>query len=317
MLTFNALLFVLSLFLLYRGASYVVDYASRSASQFGITPLVIALTIVAIGTSAPELVASIAAALENKPDLLMGTNVGSNIANIGLIMGVGALLRTIKVQSKTLKREIPFFLGAAVLLFLFSLDNLISRTEGLILILLSIVFFIFLLYHARKERVFDEAVAEVKAKLKPRHPSLNIFMMLFGIAILIVGARFLISSATFLAVTLGVTQAVIGITLIALGTSLPELVTAIVATYKHNNEIVVGNVIGSNILNIFLIIGVTAVLVPIAVSNTILRYDMPLMLIFSFLIVALMRTKFKVTRPEGIVLVTSYIAYIIYVVVRP
>lgn len=316
MIAFNLLLFVISLFLLYRGAGYLVDHASHLATEFGVTPIVIALTIVAFGTSAPELVASVAAALDGKSDLVMGNNVGSNIANIGLILGFGAVIRSIKVRSETLKREIPFFIGAAILLFFMSLDGVIGRFDGAVFIVLTISFFLFLIYFARKERVFDEALAQVKAKIEHKKTATNIFMILFGLILLVIGAKFLVSSASFIALSFGVSQAIIGITIVALGTSLPELVTSIVASFRRNNEIVIGNVIGSNILNIFLILGVTALLVPISVAPDIIKYDIPIMLLFSLLVVAIMRTKLIVSRLEGLVLMLSYVAYIAYVIMR-
>jgi cation:H+ antiporter len=316
MISFNLLIFVLSLFLLYRGATYVIEYSSKLASQLGVTPIVIALSIVAFGTSAPELVASLTAIFANKPDLVMGNSVGSNIANIALIIAASAIVRSIKVESRTFKRQIPFFIGAALLLLLFSLDSLISRNEGFIFLLLAIFFNIFLIRQAAKERVFDVAIAKVKAKLAYHHRIHSFVLIAFGLVMLIIGARFLVSSASAMAINLGVTQAVIGITIIAIGTSLPELVTSLLASFKKNNQLIIGTVIGSNVLNVFLILGLTAMLIPIKVDFTIARIDLPIMVLFSLIFVTIIKTKFIISRTEGLILLAGYFGYVFYVLAR-
>ena len=310
------LILCISLYLLYRGADYIVERSSKLALDFGVTPITIALTIIALGTSAPELLTGLMSAFQKRPDFVIGNIIGGNIANVALIVGVASMIRRIQVKSKTLRLEIPFVTASSLAFLLASIDGLISRFEGFLFLLAAAGFMAYLVREAKKENFFDETIAGIKAKLMRKAIAHDLALCALGIAMLVVGAGLLVSAAIGLGEIFAVSEVAMGITVIALGTTIPELVTALVATARKNNEIIIGNAIGSFVLNIFVVIGLTAFIFPIPVSAIAQRLDIPFMLIFAFVFLIMLRTKYFVSRLEGLLLFSGYVAYIFFVVTR-
>lgn len=314
--TFASLLIIaVSFYLLYKGADILVKYSSLLAKHYGVTTLVIGLTIVALGTSMPEVVTVVIAAWQKNHNVAIGNIVGSNIANIGLILGLAALIRPINVKGKTLKREIPFMAGAALLLWLFSLDARLASYEGLVLLILAGIFIIYTVTVARRERLFDETVARIVGSLSVKGSGKKILMIIFGVALLILGAKLLVDSAVNLALDLGVDSYVIAVTLVAVGTSIPELAASVVAAIKNHGDIVLGNIVGSNIVNIFVALGLGALIAPIALEPRVIQIDIPLMIVFTMLTILFLRTKYRLTRLEGGILLIIYAIYVYSVIV--
>ena len=306
--------------LLIKGADYFVEGASKIAQSLRVSPLLIGLTIVAFGTSAPEASVSFIASFEGNSDVAIGNVVGSNIFNITFILGVTALVFPLVVQSETIRKEIPFaLLGAVALLILISdiqlqsLDsNLITRTEGIILLLFFAVFLYYIFEVARKDRLNTEEnltdTADV-SKLK------NSILTIGGLAAIVFGGNLVVENSIQIALSLGMSETLVGLTIVAVGTSLPELVTSVTAALKKQVDIALGNIIGSNIFNIFFILGTSATISPLTVDSKIFS-DVWLMIVVSILLMILARTKYKISRMEGSVLAVIYIVYVVYIVLR-
>lgn len=259
--------FVVGLLALFFGGEYLVRGASAIARHFRLSPIVIGLTIVGFGTSAPELLVSVQAALAGSPSIAIGNVVGSNIANILLILGVSALIAPLVIPARKLWRDLAFMLAATGIFWVMLADGNITRTEGILLLLGLVVFL---------------ATAFLTGKSEPEEATLGDIpqwkawaMTLGGLVVLVIGARFLVDSATELARGFGISEAVIGLTIVAVGTSLPELATSAVAAFRKQTEIAVGNIVGSNIFNIFGILGTMAVLAPIPSEARFATIDMP------------------------------------------
>ncbi|MBE4906839.1 calcium/sodium antiporter [Bacillus luteolus] len=314
------LLLLVGFGLLIKGADYFVDGASKIAQFLRVSPMLIGLTIVAFGTSAPEASVSFIAAFEGNSDVAIGNVVGSNIFNATFILGVTAVVFPLAVQNDTIRKEIPFALLAAVaLLFLISdvqlqyADiNLITRTEGIILLLFFAVFLYYVFEMARNNRSqVDEnpVVTEKKTWVK------NILLTIGGLAGIVFGGSLVVENSIEIALALGMSETLVGLTIVAVGTSLPELVTSITAALKKQTEIAIGNIVGSNIFNIFFILGASATIHPLAVDPKIFQ-DMWLMIIVSILLLFLSRTHFKISKKEGGFLAIIYIVYLAYIIFR-
>lgn len=316
----DILIFILGTAILLGGADILVRGSAKLARSFGISPLIIGLTLVAFGTSFPELSVSLLAALQGNPDISIGNVVGSNIANIGLIIGLSALLIPLNVGWSTVFLESPFMIFSAFLFFLFSYFTFsagISRLEGLLLLAFFIMFLSYVFYMAKQQKKetklykqYAEAYSDGKNFWKPS------IMILFGLLGVIGGAKFMVDSAVSIATTLGISQAVIALSIIAVGTSLPELVTSIVAAYKKEPAIAVGNIVGSNIFNILLIIGLSATISPLATTITMV-FDMIVMIFFSIIFLIFAFTKKEISRAEGIALLLGYFLYITSIYLAP
>ena len=298
--------------LLVAGAESLIRGSSALALRLGLTPLVIGLTIIAFGTSSPELAVSIKAAMAGTADVSLGNVVGSNIANIALILGLSALMRPICIEIQIIRREIPILLGATLLCWLMVLGGNLARWEGLILCAGIVLYTGFSLRLARKttqqekDRTFSEIVpSAMKRTWQP------VLMVIAGLAMLVVGAQLLVNQAVALAARLGLSEAVIALTIVALGTSLPELVTSVTAAFKGESDMAAGNVIGSNIFNILAILGISALVHPLAVEG-IGWIDMGIMTACVLLILPLMYSGFTLNRWEGGLLLLGYVAYIFY-----
>ena len=293
--------------LLVKGADFFVDGSSKIAKKFGISELIIGLTIVAMGTSAPETAVSIAAALKGTADISIGNVVGSNILNILIILGISATIRTIKVGKTTIKYEIPFMIAISALLLLLGLDGTIDFKDGIILWLLFIAYLTYLIIMAKK----DKQKKEKKSKVILWQA---ILATLGGLALIIVGSDISVDAASKIARYAGLSERFIGLTIVALGTSLPELITSVTAAFKGNNDIAIGNIVGSNIFNILFVIGTSSLILPITFAST-FKIDSLVMIGAALLLFICSLRKQKLDRFSGILMLLSYALYFILVLI--
>lgn len=307
-------LFFAGLVILYYGAEYLVRGAASTAVMLGVSPVIVGLTVVAFGTSMPELVASLIAVKRGASDIALGNVVGSNISNIGLVLGVGALIYPFKVSVLTLRRELPFMLTFTFVVMAMCRDGMISRPDGAILFLGLLLFTVYCVVRAiRFEYEAQDLRSEVEEEIEGTHSlPKELLLTVAGIIGVMLGAKFLVDSSISIARTLGVSELVIGVTIVAVGTSLPELATTAVAAYRRHSGIAVGNIIGSNIFNIGMILGVTSFLSPLAVSRGTLFREMAVMAVFS-LALAPMMLRMKIGRFSGGILLAGYAAFILWV----
>ncbi|MEM9555646.1 MAG: calcium/sodium antiporter [Acidobacteriota bacterium] len=308
MLVLSVGLVVLGIALLYWGGEVLVDSSIALARHFGLSPLAIGLTVVAFATSAPELAAALTATLLGAPDLALGNAVGSNIANVGLILGATALFFALPATGRFVRRELAFMLVVTVILYpVLATSGSISRLEGVALFGILVVFLHGMLRDPGSQQTWDEAE---EGEDDPLWKSL--MGVALGIVLLVGGAKALVDGASDIALALGVPERVIGLTLVALGTSLPELAASIAAGRKNQADLVLGNVVGSNIFNLLCILGLTSIVVPIRVAPDIVRLDFWVMLGISILLAAFLGLRGKLSRGEGAVLLALYVGYSIY-----
>jgi cation:H+ antiporter len=313
----NFLLLILGLGFVSIGADKVVDGASAIAKKLRVSDLVIGLTIVSFGTSAPELVVNIVSSIKKNSDIALGNIIGSNIFNILVVAGLSAMLRPISVKHSTLKKEIPLsFLAAVSVLALGNkgnnLPSIIARGDGIVLLSFFAIFVAYIFEMAKKDReMFEEMEME---RLKNISTWLAVIYVIGGLVGLVIGGRWIVNSATQIARALGVSDKMIGLTIVAAGTSIPELATSFVAAAKGNSEIALGNVIGSNIFNIFFILGISAVLNPVY-YQTALNVDIALLLIITVFL-ALFSKDLKISKIEGALFFATYVGYTVYLIIR-
>lgn len=301
-------LLILSLVALYIGAGWLVKGSSALALKAKISPLVIGLTIVAFGTSAPELVVSLNATLAGQGDIAIGNVVGSNIFNIGVILGISAIICPIQAKEQLTKLDIPLMVIAAILLTVFFWDGSLGRLEGILFVAGIVIYTLFTLYYSRKKGKDPE---DIELEEQPRHWLIDTGYIAGGLVILIFSSRLLVDNAVSIARELGVSEAVIGLTIVSAGTSMPELATSVVAAIKKNPEIAIGNIVGSNLFNVLAIAGISAAVHPIHAMNV--NYiDLLVMLGISILLLPLVKSGQKITRAEGLVLVIFYILYLLW-----
>ncbi len=306
------ILFVVGLIMLFLGGEGLVRGASRLARVLGISPIVIGLTVVAFGTSAPEFVVGLIAALKGASDVVLGNIIGSNISNIGLILGIGAIISPLIIQIRIIKVEVPIMIALSLILYGLAAWSLnLGLLQGVFLFGALIAFTIYSYFGSKKEpkeveEEFEEFVGSGNSVWK------QVFFIVLGLVALIIGARFVVDSAIFIARVVGISELVISITAVAIGTSLPELSTTIIAAIRKEHDIIVGNIIGSNIFNIG-ILGVVSIIHPVTVDSALLRFEFPVMIFFSILVLPLMITGKKVGRVEGISLLVLYAAFIFMV----
>lgn len=306
-----AVLLFSGLILLYIGAELLVKGSSGVALRAGIPSLVVGLTIVAFGTSAPELVVSITAGINGTGNIAVGNVVGSNIFNIAMILGLSSLLYPIKVNLKVLKIDIPIVITISFLMLVFLLDKTILRYEAILLVILFVMYVTFTVVQGRREQKKIEGEDETIIVDKKRPLSLDIIFIIAGLASLVFGSRLFVNGATDLARIFGISDAVIGLTIVAGGTSLPELATSVIAAIKKEEDIAIGNIIGSNIFNILGILGITGTMTPL-VAGGIGYTDIAVMIGITIFLLPLMRTGFRIVRAEGIVLLLIYAGYMWY-----
>ncbi len=305
----DLLLIVAGIGLLYLGGEGLVRGAVALARVFGLSPMVIGLTVVSFGTSSPELAATLAAALRGVPEVAFGNVVGSNVANIGLILGPVAMIWPLSTRALFLRREMPFMLAASALLFPIVANGTVSRVEAFLL-LAMLVLFVGVLFRTSDEYldVEEEFSREFAFGATPALKALAFVAV--GIAGLVVGAKLLISGAIGIAVAYEVSERVIGLTMVAVGTSLPELAASAVAAMKRHGDIALGNVIGSNVFNVLCILGTTALVQPIAIEVPSAHLDLAVMLGLSVLVWPFLATRMRLDRWEGAVLFALYGLYI-------
>lgn len=301
---------VIGLVLMLAGGEGLVRGAVALAERLGVSPLVIGVTLIGFGTSAPELAACIDAALTGAPDIAVGNVVGSNIANVLLILAVGALVHPIIAQPKALRRDGPVLVGSALIFLAIVLSGQIGRALGAVLLIGLIAYLILAMLDDRKQVSSIAADTPSQAEGRPFSLVFNLGLVVMGLAAVLFGAHLLVAGAVDLAERLGVSEAVIGLTLVALGTSLPELATAIIASLKRQGEMAFGNVIGSNIFNTLGIFGATAVVQPIGVPAEVAAFDVWVMLAATAALLVFAVTHWRVSRREGAVLLAGYVAYI-------
>jgi cation:H+ antiporter len=313
------LLLIAGLSILVTGGELLVRGATNIALRMRISSLVVGLTIVAFGTSAPELFVSIQSALAGSPDLTMGNVIGSNICNLALVLGITALIFPVKVQDDSIKIDWPMTMGSSVLLYLLVRENLITSYEGVLFIFILAAYTVFIIWKSRRENNIPKPVAEDPEGLPLPAPILwkNILFIVVGTVGLALGSDWLVGGAQAIALEFGVSERIIGITLLAVGTSLPELVTSVVASFRKETDIAVGNLMGSNIFNILSILGITSIIQEIQVSDVIINSDMIWMLIITFLIFPMMLHKREVGRLEGLILLGIYVYYLYNVISSP
>lgn len=305
----DILLIIVGVVLVIWGADRMTDGAVSIAQRLKIPKIVIGLTIVAMGTSAPEFFVSLMSALKGTPDLAVGNVVGSNIFNTLLIVGVAAMVTPIVISRSTVRKDMPWSMLAAILLTVMCLDSVISRWDALVLFVLFCTFIGYNLREARKGKAQPDEEEEGKAM----RPILAVGLVLLGLGCLVLGSNVFVDSATRVAQQLGVSEAVIGLTIVAGGTSLPELATSVVAARKGQSAIAIGNVIGSNVFNVLMIIGITGLVKPMNI-NGITNVDLGVMAGSMVLVWLFSYTKFKVERWEGAVLTGIFTAYMCWLI---
>jgi len=314
----QALMFVLGLLALIAGAEALVRGASRLAVAWGVSPLVIGLTVVAFGTSAPEMAVSVGAALSGSTDLAIGNVVGSNIANVLLILGISALIAPLLVAEQIIRQEIPVMIGASLVVVAMALDGSIGRAEAAILFILVIAYTVFLVVQSRRasQATEDEYASEIPTSQWDRHWGVQAALVIVGLGLLVLGADWLVGAAVAFAKVMGVSDLVIGLTVVAVGTSMPEIATSLIAALRGQRDIAVGNVVGSNIFNLLAVLGAAGVVsagglgVPDAARN----FDLWVMLAVAFACLPILLTGHEIARWEGGVFLGYYAAYVLYLI---
>lgn len=308
----NVVLLIVGMALLIKGADFFVDGASNIAKSMKISPLIIGLTLVSIGTSAPELSVSITSAISQMNDMSFGNVIGSNLFNTFMVIGASALFVDLSVSKNMKKYDIPILIGIYILLALFSFvitPGTLSRVESIILIALLPAYIVFLILRSKNEPYEEE---EEKA---PRRWYINVLYVILGLAAIVIGGDLVVDNASAVATACGMSELLVGLTIVAVGTSLPELVTSIVAARKGEHDMAVGNAIGSSIFNVLLILGATSAINPLNIELSYL-VDLVVMLLGAILVFIFSFKKEKIVKWQGIVLILCYVAYLAYVVVR-
>ncbi|NYE19094.1 calcium/sodium antiporter [Microbacterium immunditiarum] len=305
------------------GAELVVRYGARLARQLGLPPILIGLTVVSIGTSLPELAVGIDAANNDAGSLAVGNIAGTNMVNLLLILGLSAAIRSVPLTLQTVRLDLPMMGGAAYLLLIFSVDGALEVWEGIPLVAFALIYTALLVRWTRRESalVLAEFAAEYPAPPRREHKigaiAIQALLLIVGLAVIVFGADWLVDGAVELAQTLGVSDALIGLTIVAIGTSAPELATTIVSTIRGDRDIAIGNLIGSSIFNLTMILGVTLLFSPgaILIGPELVYIDLPLMVAVSFICGPLMTSGRMLSRREGTGFVIAYIAYLTYLIV--
>lgn len=305
------LTFVVSLAVLLLGGDLLVRGASALAQRLGISALVIGLTVVAFGTSAPELVVSLRAALSGYSDISIGNVVGSNIANVALILGMTALFRPLSVQSQIVRFDAPVMVVASILLLVAARDNLLSRPEGILFIGALVAYLGYSFWQSRREDKDVKEEFDHTLKIENRSLLVASAMGLGGLVLLIAAGHFMVQSAVEMASFLGLSEATIGLTVVAVGTSLPEMATSLIAARKGNADMAIGNILGSNIFNILGILGISSLVFPLSTIG-VTRIDLGTMLILAIVLIPFLFTRMRLSRIEGGLLLASYVAYSLF-----
>lgn len=296
--------------ILYFGAEWLVRGAARLADSLGISPIVVGLTVVSLGTSAPEMVVCVFATLEGRGDLAMGNVLGSNLANIGLVLGLTAIVRPLRLPGRVVVRELPIMLGVTLLAFPLLLDLRLDRLDGAVLLSILILYLFFIGWAAGEDDVVEEYRQMVEEETdetgRGSTPLRDLGLVVAGASGVVLGGHLIVENAGLLARTMGISEMVIGLTMVAIGTSLPELATSMVAAVRAESEIAVGNIVGSNIFNLSAVLGLTAVVRPLTVAASVLRVELPAVLVLSVLVLVIALSGRAIRRWEGGVLLAGY-----------
>jgi len=316
----NILLIIAGLVVLIWGADRFVHGAAASARNLGVAPLLVGLTVVAFATSAPEILVSAVAAIDGQPGLAIGNAIGSNIVNIGLVLGVTAMIRPIPLESATLRREMPALLAVSLLTVSLFLDSFLSRIDGAVMLTGLIIVMVWLARLGMRSAANDPIKIDYEAEI-PSDVSMPmaIFWLIVGLVTLLIGAKLLVNGAEGIAIQLGVSEVVIGITIVAFGTSLPELAVSLASALKGEYGLAIGNIVGSNIFNLLAVIGVAASIAPAALAPSVLSLHIFVMVAFTLVLFAMTYDydgKAQLSRLEGIALLAAYLAYEGYVIAQ-
>jgi cation:H+ antiporter len=320
-MTITASVFLLlGLLLLVAGAELLVRGASRLALRFGISPLVIGLTVVAFGTSAPELAVSVQSGLAGQSGIAVGNIVGSNIFNVLMVLGLSALITPLVVSLQLVRLDVPLMIGASLLFWIMALDGRIDLLDGLLLTSGIVAYTVFAILQSLKESAsvqveYTQELGESENTWTVKLP-VQIAFIVGGLVLLVLGAHWLVDSAVAIARTLGVSEVIIGLTIVAAGTSLPELATSVVAAFRGERDIAVGNVIGSCVFNLLAIAGIAALVAPggLEVATSMLRFDIPVMVVVALACLPIFATGHLIARWEGALLLGYYLAYLLYLI---
>ncbi len=311
---FDILLLPIGLAILIKGADWLVEGAVMLARRLGLSPLVIGLTIVAMGTSAPEVAASIAAALSGSGDIAVGNVYGSNIANLALVGGLCALMRPIQVQPASRRRDLPLMIGSALLLWPFLQSGTLARGGALFLLLLFVGILIYMIRSERKR--FGSAILSEEEKQYLQKPSrgvgISTLFIFLGLLALGLGARLTVYSASSIGRMIGLSEAVIGMTIVAVGTSLPEMITCLVASFRKHDDLSIGNLVGSNIFNTLLVLGAAGLVKPFSISTRLLASDYGIMVAVSVMFTVFALIRGSINRTAGGFLTGTYLSYLMY-----
>jgi cation:H+ antiporter len=313
---------ILGLVSLVGGAEFLVKGAAAVATRLGIEPVIIGLTVVAFGTSAPELAVSVSSGLSGNSDVAFGNVVGSNIVNILLILGASAIVGGLAVTQRIIRLDVPLLIVVSVVALLMSLDNNVGRIDGFILFAGIVAYTGWLIRASRREGAevveeYEEAIEIVEGAAVEKPIVVQLGYVLAGLVTLVIGSQLLVNSATDIATEFGVSELVIGLTVVAIGTSLPEFATSMLAAFRGQRDIAVGNVVGSNLFNLMSVLGLTSIVSPdgVAVSDASLRLDFPVMLAATIVLIPIFWSGFEIKRWEGFILVAFYLLYVAYLIV--
>ena len=316
----NILLVIAGLTLLIWGADRFVHGAAATARNMGVAPLLVGLTVVAFATSAPEILVSVVAAVQKEPGLAFGNAIGSNIVNIGLVLGMTAMIRPIKLESATLRREMPALLAVSLLTVSLFLDTFLSRVDGIVMLTGLVIVMVWLarlgLRSAEKDPLAMDYEAEIPTDVST---PMAIVWLAVGLGTLLIGAELLVDGAIGIAKLLGVSEVVIGITIVAFGTSLPELAVSVASALKQEYGLAIGNIVGSNIFNLLAVIGVAATITPAALAPSVLSLHIFVMVAFTLVLFAMTYDydgKAQLSRLEGLALFIAFLAYDGYVIAQ-
>lgn len=315
MVLFQSILFFLGVFGVYAGAEWFVKGSSNLSRELGIRPIIIGLTVVAFGTSSPELAVSLTAAFKGSDKISIGNIIGSNIANIGLVLGITAIVFPLKVERIIMKKELPLMIGISCLFCVMAMDKRIGIIDGSVLFMGIVLYIGYQVYHTVNSKGSGDGSGSVKmngSSINRKTVLMNIVCIALGLPCLLVGSQLLVKSAIFIAGRFGFSEMVIGLTVVALGTSIPEMATSVVSAFRRETDICVGNIIGSNIFNILMVIGSVAVVRPLAINQGTLFFELPVMLIFSIALIPMIRGNLTVNRIEGFLLTLGYLVFIFF-----
>lgn len=315
---YNILFFILGLGCLLAGAELFVRGAAGLAEKIGVSSLVIGLTVVSFGTSSPELAISISSGFEGDTGIMVGNVVGSNICNVLFILGIAAAFSPLYVDKQLVRKDIPMLIGISILLWILSLNGILGFGESAVLTLLLITYLIYTVYQGRDNNSSsgnDKPAGEVELDHSFKQTrTFQLLLTAVGLLLLILGSEWLVDSSIEIARIIGVSSAIIGLTVIALGTSLPEAATSVIAAFKGERDIAVGNIVGSNIFNILAILGISGLVIPgnIEVASGILAFDMPIMIAVAIACLPIFFTGYTIARWEGFVFLGYYLCYFFY-----